>query len=96
MRLSKNQRRLIDLGFELLEQQKSQDNETTELPKDVASLYKEMRLALFPRPPSSPRPPRPPSRAVRSHKRATPSIKLTDMDPQLLLDWRRRLAIFVS
>ena len=57
MRFSKNQRRLIDLGFELLEQQKSQDNETTELPKDVSSLYKEMRLALFPEAPKQPKQP---------------------------------------
>ena len=54
---TQDQRRLIDLGFKLLEQQKSQNNETTELPKDVASLYKEMRLALFPEAPKQPKQP---------------------------------------
>ena len=61
VRLSKNQRRLIDLGFKLLEQQKSQAGEASELPdelpKNVASLYKEMRLALFPAEAQQPRPP---------------------------------------
>ena len=62
MRLNKNQRRLIDLGFDLLERQKSRTGEeaekAAELPKDVALLYKEMRLALFPEaPPKQPKAP---------------------------------------
>ena len=74
MRLSKNQRRLIDLGFELLEQHKSQDKETIELPKDVALLYKEMRLALFPEDPQAAQAAS--SRAVRSDR--SPDQELTD------------------